>query len=258
MKCPVHLMASESMMFAMRDSADGPYAVRGLGDEMGSISTAYAVLAALCARERQGIGQQVHTSILGGATWIQATLIGMRLGSGQDVAPHNQQCPVSPTDTRYQAGDGKWMNFAADQHWEAFCRGAGQPELIDDPRYATPELRRQHSAALTAHLNAVFATKPRAEWLEAFRRHDVPASPVNTHAELFDDPQITANDYVVAYDHPRYGRIRNLGYAIQFEETPANVTAPSPALGQHTAQILIDLLGYTPQDVRQLQAQEVI
>jgi len=95
------------MMFAMRDQADGPYAVRGLGDEMGSISTAYAVLAALCARERQGIGQQVHTSILGGAIWVQATLIGMRLGSGHDVAPHNPQRPVSPIDTRYEAGDGK-------------------------------------------------------------------------------------------------------------------------------------------------------
>lgn len=245
------------MMFAMRNPSDGPYVIRGLGDEMGSISTAYAILAAICARERQGISQQVHTSILGGAIWVQATLIGVRLGSGQDVQAHNQQRPVSPIDTRYQAGDGKWMTFAADNHWEGFCGAAGQPELVGDPRYATPEFRRQNSAELTAHFNAVFATKPRAEWLEAFRQYDVPASPVNTHAELFDDPQITANDYVVAYDDPRFGRIRNLGSAIQFEETPANVTAPSPALGEHSEEILIDLLGYSEQDVQQFKAEEV-
>lgn len=251
-------MARAGMFYAMRDPKREPYVVRGPGDEMGSISTAFGVVGALYNRERTGKGQQVHTSILGGAMWVNATTLGLRLLTGYDVPPALRIRPISPLDNQYQAKDGKWFNLASNLWWPQFCRAIGHPELEHDPRYKDAESRRKNAEFMVRFLDGVFATRTRDQWLETFGQHDIACSPCNPQADVASDPQPRANDYVVEYDHPRLGRVTNLGFCIGFEDTPADFTVPGPALGEHTEEMLSRLLGYGTDDYRRLKESGIV
>jgi len=219
---------------------------------------AIGILAALQARERTGRGQWVETSLLEtpiawsvyeAASYLATGEVPPRLGAG-----HRASAPYQPFRTK----DG-WLNLgaASQQLWEKFCAVLELPDLAKDPRFVTGAERVKHRKELAALLQARFERETTAHWLSRLEAAGVPAGPVLTYDEVFDDPQVRHREMVVEVDHPVAGRSRVLGVPIKFTETPASVRRPAPTVGQHSAEIL-NALGYSLEELARLRAEGVI
>ena len=134
----------------------------------------------------------------------------------------------------------------ADRYWGDFCRALGAPEMAEDERYADLLSRAQHRTEVVARFDELFATRPRDEWVRTLRESpgDFIFTIVNTVAELPEDPQMLANDYVVEFEHPNHGTTKMLGLPVRLSETPGGVRLPAPEFGQHTEEVLLDVLDY--------------
>jgi crotonobetainyl-CoA:carnitine CoA-transferase CaiB-like acyl-CoA transferase len=120
-------------------------------------------------------------------------------------------------------------------------------------------VRAGNAAALIEILDQVFASRPRAEWLDILRKGgDFIFTIVNALNDLPNDPQMLANDYIVEFDHPAYGSTQYVGVPVRLSETPGSIRAPAPEHGQHTELILTELLGYGWDEVGVLRERGVI
>jgi crotonobetainyl-CoA:carnitine CoA-transferase CaiB-like acyl-CoA transferase len=121
------------------------------------------------------------------------------------------------------------------------------------------KVRGKNCEELIAILDNVFASKPRDAWLPILKAGgDFIYTIVNSINDLPEDSQMLANDYVVEYDHPAWGATKVVGSPLILSKTPADPKAPAPEFGEHTEQLLIDLLGYSWEDVAKLKESEVI
>jgi crotonobetainyl-CoA:carnitine CoA-transferase CaiB-like acyl-CoA transferase len=125
-----------------------------------------------------------------------------------------------------------------DEHWRAFCRTAGCPDLLDDRRFESLQSRLQNIDALYRTLAVEIAKRPTAEWLEVLERAGVPATPVRTLEELFDDPHLVETGFWRMQEHPTDGTMRVPAPASRFSATPADVRRLAPRLGEHTREVL--------------------
>jgi crotonobetainyl-CoA:carnitine CoA-transferase CaiB-like acyl-CoA transferase len=147
-----------------------------------------------------------------------------------------------------------------DRYWADFARAIGRPELTTDERFANLNARAENSAECVAILDAAFASKPRAEWVRILNEDpgDYIFTIVNSVDDLPDDPQVQANDYIVTIDHPQCGATKMVGVPVQLSETPGSVRTPAPELGQHTEEILMDVLGFDWDRISALREKQVI
>ncbi len=256
-------LARSGIMLAAGEPGMPPLGIAGgVADQMGGIMLAYGVLAALFARERLGIGQQVDASHLGSMTFLQGLSVSARLLIGKEFRRTARDRADNPLWNHYCCGDGKWIALAmlqADRYWPDFCRAIGRPALVSDQRFADQHARSVHSEAAIAILDEVFATKPRAEWMRILRDGgDLIFTLVNSVDDLPDDPQVRANDYVIDFEHPQYGKTQVLGLPVRLSRTPGQVRMPAPEFGQHTEEILLDLLDYDWEQITELRKREVI
>lgn len=234
----------------------------GIADQMGAIMLSHGIVVALLARERLGIGQEVDTSHLGSMMALQGLNLACRLTLGKEFKRFYRTQAVNPLWNHYKCKDDKWICFAmpqADRYWSDFCKALGISELEKDLRFATMKVRGKNCEELIAILDKVFASKPRDAWLPILKAGgDFIYTIVNSINDLPEDSQMVANDYVVEYDHPAWGTTKVVGSPLILSKTPADPKAPAPEFGEHTEQLLIDLLGYSWDDVAKLKEEEVI
>jgi crotonobetainyl-CoA:carnitine CoA-transferase CaiB-like acyl-CoA transferase len=234
----------------------------GIADQMGAIMLAHGIVVALLARERLGIGQEVDTSHLGSMMALQGLNLACRLTLGKEFKRFYRTEAVNPLWNHYKCQDERWICLAmpqADRYWSDFCRALGIQELEKDPRFINMKIRGKNCKELIAILDNIFASKPRDEWMRILKAGgDFIYTIVNNINDLPDDPQMIANDYVVDYDHPSWGAVKVVGHPVILSKTPADSKAPAPEFGEHTEQILIDLLGYSWEQVARLKETEVI
>jgi crotonobetainyl-CoA:carnitine CoA-transferase CaiB-like acyl-CoA transferase len=257
-------LARSGIMLAAGEPEMPPLAIAGgVADQMGGILLAYGVLAALLARERLGVGQQVDASHLGSMTWLQGLSVSSKLMMGFAIPRQARSRAGNPLWNHYRCQDGRWIALAMlqpDRYWGDFCRAVGRPDLVSDPRFENLRVRGQNAAACVEVLDGVFATRPRDEWLRVL--HESPGdfvfTVVNAVDDLPDDPQVRANRYVVDFEHPQHGPTRVLGIPVGLSETPGSVRLPAPEHGQHTEEILTGLLGYSWDEVTALREHGVI
>ena len=146
----------------------------------------------------------------------------------------------------------------ADRYWADFTKAIERPELATDERFLDLRVRAKNSKACVAILDEAFATKPRPEWLEILRHGgDFIFCVVNSVNDLPDDPQVIANDYIVDFDHPRHGPTKVQGMPVKLHETPGEVRFPAPEFGEHTEQVLTEILGYSWEKVAELREREI-
>jgi crotonobetainyl-CoA:carnitine CoA-transferase CaiB-like acyl-CoA transferase len=264
--------ARSGLMYAMgeRDFPEPVQTVSGVADQMGATILAMGIMAALLARERTGAGQRVDASLLGSMLHLQSMGIGVTGFRGKSWVKHARKKARNPLTNHYRCADDKWILFSeiqADRFWPEFCRALGLDELIDDPKFATAmggpdgrSGRRENAFELIDILDRTLATKPRDEWVARFEELKVPFaySPVQDYYEVFEDPQVLANDYVVEFDHPTGGRVKVMGYPWRFSETPARLTREAPEFGQHTEEVLGELLGLSYEDIAALREEGVV
>jgi len=256
-------IARSGIMLAAGEPGQPPLAIAGgIADQMGAVMLAYGVLAALLAREKTGRGQEVDASHLGSMSWLQGLSLSAKLmlGFALPRMPRNQA--VNPLWNHYRCGDDKWLALSMlqpDRYWTKLCHTLGIPQAADDPRFADMGTRAANAAACVALLDETFASRPRAEWIARLAPSgDFIVSIVNSVDDLPDDPQVIANGYVAAFEHPVHGPTRVVGMPVRLSETPGSIRLPAPEFGQHTEEVLLDVLGYTWDDIARLRDAEVI
>jgi crotonobetainyl-CoA:carnitine CoA-transferase CaiB-like acyl-CoA transferase len=257
-------LARSGIMNAAGEPDMPPLAITGgIADQMGAIMMAYGVMTALVARERHGVGQEVHASHLGSMAYLQGLSLSMKLMAGIAMPRTFREHAFNPLWNHYRCADDKWLALAmlqADRYWPDVARIIGRPELVRDPRFEDMRARSQHARECVALLDAAFAAKTRDEWLRTLREDesDLIYTIVNTVDDLPQDPQVQANDYVVAFDHPQHGRTNVVGVPVGLSETPGSVRSAAPELGQHTEEVLLDVLGWEWDRISALREKAVI
>ena len=122
--------------------------------------------------------------------------------------------------------------------WEGLLRAIDRPDLAKDPRFSMRSDRMKNYYALRAVLSEIFATGSRNEWLRSLQDNDVPAGPLNSLGEVFDDPQVQHLNMKRILEHPTEGAISLVAGSYRMSATPLTIRTPAPALGQHTDDIL--------------------
>ena len=256
-------LARSGIMYSCGEPDDEPLAIAGgIADQMGAIMLAYGVVTALLARERTGRGQEVDASHLGSMAWLQGLGLSARLMLGRALPRQARRFATNPLWNHYRCGDGLWLALSMlqpDRYWEPFCAVLEIPEAAADPRFKTMLDRMMNAGECIALLDEVFARRPRAEWLRRLASGgDFIYSIINSVDDLPDDPQMQANGYVTAFEHPAFGPTQVVGLPVRLSETPGSIRLPAPEFGQHTEAILTEVLGYSWEEIGRLREEEVI
>ncbi len=256
-------LARSGIMTAVGEPQMEPLSIAGgIADQMGAIMLAYGVMAALLARERYGMGQEVDISHLGSMTALQGLNVACKAILGKEFKRMPRAAAPSPLWNHYKCGDDKWICLAMpqqDRYWSDFCKVLGIEHVLDDPRFATMGDRADNAKDLIPILDAAFTSRPRDDWMKALKEGgDFIYTVVNTIADLPTDEQMLANEYIVDYEHPRIGKTQLVGVPVRLSKTPGNPKGAAPEFGEHTEHILTDLLDYSWEDVAKLREEEVI
>ncbi|MBI4200224.1 MAG: CoA transferase [Chloroflexi bacterium] len=217
-----------------------------------------AVLTALYHRERTGQGQYVEASLLDGQVTTSSYHAVSYLATGKAPGPmgsgHPSVCPYQA----FQAKDGWFiLGVANDNLWRRFCAAVKLDHLVDDPRYRATADRVAHREELIGFLNELFRHKTVKEWTDLIAGADVPCGPINTVAQVVNDPQIRAREAIVSLPHPDIPDLRMPGPPFRPHATPATYRRYPPRHGEHTEEVLREL-GYTPDDVEMLKQEGAI
>jgi crotonobetainyl-CoA:carnitine CoA-transferase CaiB-like acyl-CoA transferase len=217
----------------------------GFGDHTTGLATLAGILGALLERERTGRGQLVETSLLRTGVYCLGWDLNIQLRFGKLYPPVPRTDEPNPLVNCYRAGDGRWfwlLGVESQRHWPNLCRSIGRDDLVDDERFADGRGRRHHASELVAVLDAAFAERTRAEWIDAFDAHDVWWAPALTPAEVVDDPQaIAAGAFVEVPEGEGAPAHRGVASPVTFHGAGLAPVGPVPGLGEHTAELLAEV-----------------
>lgn len=228
-------------------------------DSLAGCFAAYGVLGALVARARTGRGQRVDTSLLGATLGFLVAPATDALAGNAPNGPHSR--PVASQTYAWLGGDGLPFTVhlsSPPKFWQGLATVAGRPDLVDDPRYRTQADRRAHYNELHDTLAVIFATRPRADWLEELTAADVPCAPMHNMREVFDDPQVKHMGLEVEIQRgEQLPPIRTVRSPVDYSDTPTPVPAAPPSLGEHTEAILHEA-GFAKEAIEALRAEGVL
>ena len=139
-----------------------------------------------------------------------------------------------------------------------YCKVIKRGDLTKDPRFRTNPLRTKNKKKLIPILDTEMAKKTRQEWSTIFDTADLPYSPINNMKEICEDPHIKYREMLVDIDQPRAGRMKIAGSPIHLSETPGKVYAPAPLLGEHSEEVLKNILGYSQEEIDELKKERII
>ena len=224
-----------------------------LADYCGGYVAAIAILAGVWRARRDGKGADIDLSLF-------ETSLAQLAYVGTWAASHGYE-PVRRANSAHQSIvpfqnfetlDG-WVVVACPKQslWERLCATIGQPELAADARFLTFALRDENRVELLAVLEPAFRSRPTAEWLERLSAQGVPCAPVNDVAGALADVQTVAREAVVEISHPVLGAVREVASPLRFDDFPAPAER-GPFRGEHTAEILSELCGYTKAQIDEL------
>jgi crotonobetainyl-CoA:carnitine CoA-transferase CaiB-like acyl-CoA transferase len=250
-------------LMSITGDPDGPPMKVGVAvaDVVCGLYAAVAVLAALRQRAQTGAGQYIDLGLLDtqvawlvnqGVNYLTSGVAPQRLGNAHpNIVPYQV----------FPASDGHFILCVGnDGQFRRFAELAGARELGADPRFATNPERVRHRAELVPLLEELTRTRPAADWLAALQPAGVPCGPVNTIADVFDDPQVRHRNMLVEMPYPTAsdGLVRLIGNPIHGSASPVSYRLPPPALGEHTDEVLEEILGLDSTERARLRRQGVI
>ncbi|HEX6351277.1 MAG TPA: CoA transferase [Candidatus Dormibacteraeota bacterium] len=230
-----------------------------MGLPMADLSTGLfatvGILAAVVERQRTGQGQFLDVSMMDAMVGLLTQYAGRYFMTGEDVPPVGAGHPsVSPYGS-YETADGHIVIAnLGEGFWPKIARALGRPELGSDPRFRTnPDrvLRRQEVDEL---VNAETRKRTTAEWERIFEAEDVPHAPVHKVSQVLTHPQVLAREMVTEVEHARLGRVPTTGRVLRFGAHPREPLRAAPVLGQHTEEVLREVLGYDAARIAELRA----
>ncbi|MCS7233158.1 MAG: CoA transferase [Synergistetes bacterium] len=230
-----------------------------VGDIVAGHQAAIAILAALWYRDRTGKGQRIDVSMVDGLVYILENAIVRYTLAGEIPTPLGTAHPTITPFQAFEAAD-EWIVIPVgnDSLWAKFCNAIGRPDLIDDPRFKTNPLRTKNRSELIPILQEEIRKKKASDWFKIFDEYGVPYSPVNTIDKVASDPVISYRKMIVEVEQPKIGRIRIVGSPFRLSETPGEVRMRAPQLGEHTEEVLKEVLGLKEEDLLVLKEKGVI
>jgi len=233
----------------------------GIADVMTGMYAAVAMLAALEARRRSGRGQYIDLSLFDcqlawlinqGTAYLMTGETPVRRGNGHPtIVPYNA----------FEAADGHFiLAIGNDAQFARFCEAAGEPGLARDPRFATNAARVTNREAIEAEVNRLTRVRTKDEWMALLDPLGVPAGPINTIPEAFAEPQAAARGARVVQPHPlsATGTVETIGNPIKYSDTTVAYRRRPPMVGEHSAEVLSEILGYSESEIEALAARGVV
>ena len=248
------------------DIGGGPQKVGvAVADLFTGMYATVAILAALRHAEKTGEGQAIDMALLDTQVAMLANLGANYLVSGKVPGrsgnAHQNIVPYQVFETAAAADGTKDHIILAvgnDGQFAKFCEVAGRPELAQDPRFAKNQDRVRNRAVLVPLLEESMKQRGKQQWLSALEAAKVPCGAINSIAEVFDDPQVRERGMVQSWQHPLQPGLQLVASPMKLGATPVRTDLPPPLLGQHTDEVLGDLLRRTPEDVAQLRNRKVV
>lgn len=240
---------------------DGPPTKVGVAvvDVVAGLLLTGLILAALHRRERTGRGEEVETSLLQAAVALLINVASNYLVSGEVPGRWgNAHANIVPYQTFATADGHLNVAIANDGLWRTFCQIIGEPSWAEDPEFATNAARTRNRERLVPLLAARFARLPTAAWLTRLEAAGLPCGPVNTVAEVLADPAVRHLKMVQEVEHPTLGKVPLLGIPFTLAGSPSVIRRPPPRLGEHTGEVLGEVLGISPEDVEALRREAVL
>ncbi len=233
----------------------------GIADLMCGMYAATAMLAALRHRDRTGDGQQIDMALLDTqVAWLVYEAENYLISGRPPPRRGNGHPNIVPYQV-FETADGHMVLACGnDRQFREFCDLSDAAHLYRDPRFATNDGRCRNREALIPLVADLIRARPMSEWLDGLRARQVPCSPVNTVDQVFADPQVRARGMQIEMPHPLAGAgtVPLVGSPVRMSATPPHYRHAPPTLGQHTEEVLRELLGVDASEVARLRAEGVI
>lgn len=233
-------------------------------DLMAGMYASVSICAALRKRDmkgEEGEGQQIDIGMLD-TTVAMLTNQGLNYLTSGQVPPRlgNEHPNITPYQVFPTADGNVIIACGNEQQWQRFCGVIERPDLLVDPRFTTNAERLAHRSELVAELNPVLSSKPSSHWLPLIEAQSISCGPINDLEQVFNDPQVKARGMRLEMPHPALGNkpVSLLASPIRLSGTPVEYRHAPPLLGQHTDEVLNDVLGLSADEVGQLRRDGVI
>jgi crotonobetainyl-CoA:carnitine CoA-transferase CaiB-like acyl-CoA transferase len=257
------LAAARTGMMPILPQPGEPPVYADAGQMYTAVMLAFGVTLALHHREETGEGQEVDVSLLAGNMYGASLDVQAFLAMGGERFLH----PVSRLDGGnpmsgivYPSKDGLWVCLTmpdTDRWWPGLAEIVGLDP--DDPRFNSHEKRTEDNRLeLIQYFEQVFPQQPASHWRAALEERGLSADIIEEFDYPTRDMQVLRNRYILELDRPGVGRIKTLGFPIFMSESPGRLSRAAPSLGQHSAEILHDMLGYSEDRIGELEANGII
>jgi CoA:oxalate CoA-transferase len=233
---------------------------QSISDYYAGMLCAFSIVSALHYRQRTGKGQHIDMALLDSLITALDNL-GERYTVGGEILTRKGNISFAGSSSGvYATTDGHVAIAAGSSNlvWRRFCQIIGQPELADDPKFATTAARRTYQTETAAIIQGWTAERTKAEVVNTLADGGVPAAPVNNVAEMVADPQVQAREMFVELEHPIYGPVKITGTPLKLSETPGRVERLAPMPGEHNEEVFVGMLGYSKEDLVRWQNEGVV
>lgn len=225
-----------------------------VADLMTGMYASVGILAALHERSRSGLGQHIDMALLDCQVAMLANQNMNYLASG---SPPQRAGNAHQNLVPYQVfavADGHMIVAVGnDSQFRSYCTAIGRSELALDPRFRTNPQRVRNREPLIALLSEIMQSKPVAYWLSLFESVNVPAGPINNLEQVYQNPQVQARKMKISLPHPTAGQAKLVASPLRLSDSPVQYHSAPPLLGEHTEQVLTDILGLSPEQIKDLQ-----
>ncbi len=255
------ILQAESGLMSICGDAEGEPMKYGVAivDICTGMLASNSILAALQARERTGKGQHVEVSLFDSSLAMLANVASNHLVSGRDARRFGNGHPNIVPYTAYRAADGMIaVAVGNDGQFAKFAAVLGKPEWATDPRYARNPERVANRHALDPAIAAILGAAVAEDWIAKLSAAGIPCGRINSVAQALDDPHTVAREMVCTVQHLTAGEVKMVGIPFRFSDTPASVRRAPPTLGQHTEQVLREMLELSDARINELRAEKVI
>jgi crotonobetainyl-CoA:carnitine CoA-transferase CaiB-like acyl-CoA transferase len=254
------IQAMGGLMSVTGESDEEPMKVGvALADVMTGLYASNAIQAALIHQLRSGKGQYIDLALLDVQVATLANQAMNYLASGNNPQRLGNAHPNIVPYQAFQTSDGYIiLAIGNDSQFARFCELAGRGDLAADERFQKNSNRVKNRDALIPDITDILKTQTTDWWLDQLNQKGIPCGPIANIDQVFDNPQVQHRGLLLELDHPTAGRVPSVANPINLSESPINYDKAPPLLGQHTVQILNELLGLDPEKIEELKNQGTI